>query len=245
VKITDDLHVDRGDGVHLTFPTPILFYEWAGGGEWNGPLAALVRERAAASPGHRVSNIGGWQSKGDLFADAPEPLLRLRAEIHRAARRYIEIAVKRPFKCRFATFGWANINRAGDVNLLHAHGAHHISGVYYVAVAEARADDPHRGRLELQDPRAAARVFVPPGFPYGRRLQLTPAPSRMLLFPSWLDHGVLPFQGEGERISIAFNSVIRDFTYLDDAAKPASAATTRSTSSSDIEGNSGSDRQLS
>ncbi len=245
MKITEDLHVDREDGVHLVFPTPVLMHRWAEGGQWNGALAAAVRGLMAASPGHRVSNVGGWQSSGDLFDGAPEPILKLREEIHRAIRRYIEIAVRRKFKCRFTTFGWANVNRAGDVNLSHAHGAHHVSGVYYVETAEAAADDPYRGRLELHDPRPAARVFVPPGFPFGRRLHIMPNPSRMVLFPSWIDHGVLPFQGAGERISIAFNTVVRDFAYLDEAASSASAATTRSTSPTDIAGNNGSDRQAS
>jgi hypothetical protein len=30
----------------------------------------------------------------------------------------------------------------------------------------------------------------------------------MLLFPSWLQHTVHPFAGDGERISIAFNVLI-------------------------------------
>jgi hypothetical protein len=32
-----------------------------------------------------------------------------------------------------------------------------------------------------------------------------PVPGDMLLFPSWLEHSVAPFEGEGERICIAFN----------------------------------------
>jgi hypothetical protein len=32
----------------------------------------------------------------------------------------------------------------------------------------------------------------------------------MLLFPAWLSHGVLPYYGTGERISIAFNLRIND-----------------------------------
>jgi hypothetical protein len=33
----------------------------------------------------------------------------------------------------------------------------------------------------------------------------TPTPGDVLLFPSWLEHSVAPFHGEGERICIAFN----------------------------------------
>ena len=32
----------------------------------------------------------------------------------------------------------------------------------------------------------------------------------MVMFPSWLLHGVRPYQGEGERISIAFNIALLD-----------------------------------
>ena len=48
-----------------------------------------------------------------------------------------------------------------------------------------------------------------PGQPFGAQLQITPQAGTMLMFPSWLHHWVRPFQGTGERISIAFNVRVR------------------------------------
>ena len=42
---------------------------------------------------------------------------------------------------------------------------------------------------------------------YLKRLELSVRlePGQLVLFPSWLLHDVKPFQGEGERITVAFN----------------------------------------
>jgi hypothetical protein len=42
--------------------------------------------------------------------------------------------------------------------------------------------------------------------PYGNKVaQLTLVPGQLVLFPSWVLHDVKPFEGEGERITVAFN----------------------------------------
>jgi predicted 2-oxoglutarate/Fe(II)-dependent dioxygenase YbiX len=42
--------------------------------------------------------------------------------------------------------------------------------------------------------------------PYGNMLaQLSLVPGQLVMFPSWVLHDVKPFEGEGERITIAFN----------------------------------------
>ena len=39
----------------------------------------------------------------------------------------------------------------------------------------------------------------------GSTVEFTPRPGLIMLFPSWLQHQVRPYWGQGERISIAFN----------------------------------------
>ncbi|MDP9008001.1 MAG: 2OG-Fe(II) oxygenase family protein [Pseudomonadota bacterium] len=42
--------------------------------------------------------------------------------------------------------------------------------------------------------------------PYGNMLaQLSLAAGQLVMFPSWVLHDVKPFEGEGERITVAFN----------------------------------------
>ncbi len=41
----------------------------------------------------------------------------------------------------------------------------------------------------------------------GIGIPFTPSAGQVLLFPSWLEHCVEPFTGDGDRISMAFNAV--------------------------------------
>jgi predicted 2-oxoglutarate/Fe(II)-dependent dioxygenase YbiX len=42
--------------------------------------------------------------------------------------------------------------------------------------------------------------------PYGHQVaSLSLEPGQLVIFPSWVLHEVKPFEGEGERITIAFN----------------------------------------
>ena len=56
----------------------------------------------------------------------------------------------------------------------------------------------------------AVGVYDLPGVQSVSTWTIQPAAGEMLLFPSWLRHGVLPFRGSGERISIAFNLRVGD-----------------------------------
>jgi len=53
----------------------------------------------------------------------------------------------------------------------------------------------------------------PPHAMSPRSLRLEP--GQLVLFPSWLLHEVLPFEGEGERITVAFNA-----RFMLDGAQP-------------------------
>ena len=67
------------------------------------------------------------------------------------------------------------------------------------------------GEIVFRDPRgpAVAMYETPeidlPWVGAGPNIPFTPATGHLLLFPSWLEHRVEPFDGPGERISIAFN----------------------------------------
>jgi hypothetical protein len=44
-----------------------------------------------------------------------------------------------------------------------------------------------------------------PGAVGNESLLIRPQPGLMVVFPAWIEHWVHPFQGEGQRISIAIN----------------------------------------
>jgi len=103
-------------------------------------------------------------------------------------------------------WSWININSKGSYNKRHTHINTNfvVCGVYYVQCPEnsgpIRFWDP-RGRLpsEMRYEPWATRPFV----------DYTPKTNELLLFPSWLEHEVLPSSCDGERISIAFNVLKR------------------------------------
>lgn len=97
---------------------------------------------------------------------------------------------------------WANICRKGSSHDLHNHPDCCWSGVYYLQAGDSGSQG---GILELLDPRPFTEMVSSPGNPCGLRVPITPVNGLMITFPSWLYHRVTPYQGEMERISIAFN----------------------------------------
>jgi hypothetical protein len=83
--------------------------------------------------------------------------------------------------------------------------------VYCVAPGETPDDRPESGVLRFHNPHHYSNYFLDPG---NSRLQspyhhgtwnIRFQPGQLVLFPSWLQHEVMPFYGQDERITIAFN----------------------------------------
>lgn len=203
---------DSGEDVVLAFPTPIFRRVWPDTGGFNARLKEIVLARKEADPSTSRSNVGGWQSGHDLIT-WPHPEMRQLGEmIHEAFGAVMEKDLgHRRFTCRLAVTAWANVNGHGHYNRHHTHANNHWSGVYYVTLGEPDPEISPNGAIEFTDPRPAVGVFeLGPGTSVST-WTLQPGAGQMLLFPSWLRHGVLPFYGAGERVSIAFNLRARDF----------------------------------
>jgi hypothetical protein len=106
---------------------------------------------------------------------------------------------------------WFHVTRRGGFFALHNHPMASWSGVYCVSQGQHDADKPSSGQLCFVNPAVAGAMYVDAGTEsikgaYGdhiRAMQLEP--GQLVLFPSWVMHDVKPFEGEGERITIAFN----------------------------------------
>ena len=89
------------------------------------------------------------------------------------------------------------------VNHIHPEGW--ISSCYYVAVPDAVKDEAaRRGWIKFGEPA----LDLPLKDPVRRAIQ--PAPGRLVLFPSYLWHGTIPFRGATARTTIAFDLVPTD-----------------------------------
>ena len=204
---------DTGKPVVLGFATPIFRHRWpeAETAPVNRGLKAAILARRAQSPGAKVSNVGGWQSTTDLMSWEVAELEPLKGWINKAYGAVMgrELGTE-GFQSRFSAVAWANVNESGDYNRAHTHANNHWSGVYYVDTGRPDPAIMPNGAIELFDPRPAVSVFTLPGVPDVSTWTIHPDVGTMLLFPSWLRHGVLPYFGEGPRISIAFNLRVRE-----------------------------------
>jgi uncharacterized protein (TIGR02466 family) len=158
----------------------------------------------------RRSNAGGWHYALDIF-ELKDSVV---TELHNCMTQHVQGFLNhfrheaRKKKDKFLLRGWINVNRPGDSNTLHSHPGSFISATYYVKVP----DNMKGGEIYFRDPRGpAVAMYETPGIdlPWvgnGIGIPFKPETGHLLLFPSWLEHRVEPFEGTGERISIAFNA---------------------------------------
>lgn len=190
----------------VLFATPVFTQMIPDAGELNAYLRDLflARERAETQSTRKYSNVGGWHSPIDL-QESWDPDLRQILEKGRelaieATHRLLDPADReQPY--RYVLSAWANVSRAGNYNVPHVHMAT-WAAVYYISVPPA-CGEAQSGGLELMDPRPATALLNMPGSFFATRRLIQPKEGLLVLFPASIMHFVHPFQGPGERISIA------------------------------------------
>jgi uncharacterized protein (TIGR02466 family) len=106
---------------------------------------------------------------------------------------------------------WFHITRRGGFFGLHNHPNASWSGVYCVDPGKSDANNQGSGLLSFVSPMLVSGMYKDAAntkmkLPYGSVLaQLSLAAGQLVMFPSWLLHDVKPFEGDGERITVAFN----------------------------------------
>jgi uncharacterized protein (TIGR02466 family) len=106
---------------------------------------------------------------------------------------------------------WFHITRRGGFFGLHNHPNASWSGVYCVSPGRHDADKPDSGMLSFVNPAIASTMYFDAGNAnlrgaYAATVRhIRHEPGQLVLFPSWVLHDVKPFEGEGERITVAFN----------------------------------------
>ena len=198
------------DRLLSVFPTMILQRRLEGMEETNRQLEALVAQIAATEPNSTVGTTteGGFQTKEDLFQRDDPGLAALKPHIFSAMQDYSSQLIRQeltrpPQKVDFILWGWAVAYKAGHSQGLHVHPSANVSGVYYVTAPPSTLEPGDAGKISFYDPRPRATMAQLPF--QTTRHRIAPVPGDMYLFPSWLEHSVSPFQGEGTRICIAFN----------------------------------------
>lgn len=192
------------------FSTPLLIATLPEADAVNAELKRIILTREAASEAAQRSIPGRWQSSWDMhqWCGAPlKPVLELvrtiveQLTVDRAGNRH-QIAWR--IRCR------ATVNREGHGDQFHTHPGALWSATYCVDDGGRDADPSLGGELEVQDPRGVATVMYVPyltfagedGAALGEAHRLPQAAGTALVYPSWLSHGVRPYRGARERISI-------------------------------------------
>jgi uncharacterized protein (TIGR02466 family) len=106
---------------------------------------------------------------------------------------------------------WFHVMRRGGFFGLHNHPNASWSGVYCVDPGKPDSDKKDSGLLTFVNPMILSAMHLDAGndhmtLPYApQTASLALEAGQLVMFPSWVLHDVKPFEGEGERITIAFN----------------------------------------
>ena len=146
---------------------------------------------------------GNWQS---------DPKLHLNKKYKALTDKIVEVS-KLIFKDKSYKYEkyeitdmWSNILKQNEFHRPHTHSNNILSGVYYV-------QSDNVATLQFYDPRPQAGVLNPDVEKWHKGnatvWQLGSITNRMILFPSWLQHFVPINTSKQDRISIAFNVMLK------------------------------------
>lgn len=149
---------------------------------------------------------GGTQTQGTLFSRIEPEIKALRAAVVEAVEAHIAqlpapqpdhplLSVPRGRRVRFAG-SWSVRLAGGGHHANHIHPVGWFSSAFYVALPPETPEPA--GWLTLGVPQAELGIDLPP------IRQIEPRPGRLVLFPSTLWHGTVPFDA-GERLTVAFD----------------------------------------
>lgn len=199
--------------VRNLFATPVAIFPVPDAVRINAALEARILEREKKVPSVHHSNWGGWQSPTD-FPDWCGPEGQIVLETAQGlARNLTSDRHGQPVELKWRMNAWANVNRHGQGNEFHTHPGAYWSATYYVRDGGAGKDPGVGGEFEIQDPRGVGPAMLAPqlafrspgGLSVGASELVVPRAGNLVMFPSWLSHGVRPYSGDDVRISIALN----------------------------------------
>lgn len=177
--------------------------------QFNDELAAHLDQLHPPTCGYLDQSLrGGSQTPGCLFGMGHDLVERLQGRVREAVNRYIAELPddsSHPFLARrrrgFRYSGsWSSRLTDGGYHTNHLHRQGWISSCYYARLPPAVMDGKdQQGWI----------AFGQPDFENGPAVRRTiqPVAGRLILFPSYMWHGTLPFRGEPPRTTIAFDAV--------------------------------------
>lgn len=213
-------------GFHALWPTPLGVHRYAQAEALN-PLLVRVFGALRATQGHARG-----EAPGAFFASDDDLLQRVRLAEWQAFVRFIVESLRdtvtrsnaaawppQGLDLQVAVEGmWFQVTNRGAFHDVHTHGNASWSGVYCVQVDEPERRCAHpvygaaNGVTRFYGPPFAhlggAHVDVGNAYLQPPHVEVEPVPGQLVLFPSWLAHQALPYDGESERIVVSFNASV-------------------------------------
>lgn len=200
------------------FETPIVMAHFEQADDLLKDLETVIRRRHDEDPdGMNRSNVGGWHSDTKMLEWGGAPARTLADKAIAMARRLSSFSDASHDDFDWWCQMWANISGPGASNHMHIHPGNLWSAVLYLDMGGegplGDEVDACGGRFYFEDPRFPIAVmhntrfrFVgDDGKPQPVQPELRTRRGDLLMFPAWLRHGVRPYHGQRERISIALN----------------------------------------
>ena len=184
------------------FPTPIWWADLDIDNEVLKNHCYDVKEQN--SGGREYSNRGGYQSNDLSFNTPINILLDNVIEISKTIfNDYYKL--QDDDRSVYVCNHWININGKNHFNIKHTHPNSFLSGVYYVETENVT----EQGSISFH--RSEHENFILSGWnvSFDERTSFTPVKGRLILFPSYFPHSVLPNHLDNERISVSFNVILK------------------------------------
>ena len=196
------------------FETPIAYCQLDDGEDFLIELEQIVRKRREEDGGIKRSNIGGWHSDSKMLLWGGEAAAILAKAVTNVCKRmsHFKGVSQDAFDWQFQM--WANITHKGGMNDMHTHPGNLWAAVLYLDMGDGGDHTADvGGNFFVEDPRFPMNVMRNTGFrlvgmdgsPQEVQQELKLKRGDLLVFPSWLRHGVRPYIGEHERVTIAMN----------------------------------------
>ncbi|MGH6889117.1 MAG: tetratricopeptide repeat protein [Rhizomicrobium sp.] len=152
----------------------------------------------------------GTQTLDNLFGAGHDPVERLRARVDEAVADYVsrmkDDDTHPLYRRRKSKFGysasWSSRLHDCGFHTNHVHPKGWISSAYYVSVPDAAKDAQRKeGWIKFGEPNVTF------GIDDAVRRTIRPEPGVLVLFPSYMWHGTIPFHSAQSRTTIAFDAV--------------------------------------
>jgi tetratricopeptide (TPR) repeat protein len=176
---------------------------------FNAELAHYLGELHSGAREYLTQTLrGGSQTHENIFYNGHPLVDRLVPRISAAVRSYVESLKDRgdhPFTARRGkgfryTGSWSSRLGSNGFHVNHVHNHGWISSCYYVAVPDAISDG-QQGWIKFGEPSGEYNLGLAP------RRTIEPRPGRLVLFPSYMWHGTVPFLSADPRVTIAFDVI--------------------------------------